>query len=64
MPIFFAPAALGVEPIDGAVLLCPDSDFGASHEWPIERREEIAGKLVEQGRRVVTASNLLSAGGP
>ena len=55
---FFAPAALGVEPIDGAVLLCPDSDFGASHEWPIERWEEIAGKLVEQGRRVVVTELL------
>jgi ADP-heptose:LPS heptosyltransferase len=52
---FFAPVALGVEPIAGAVLLCPDSDFGASHEWPIERWEEIAGRLADQGRRVVIA---------
>ncbi len=52
---FFAPAVLGAEPLAGAVLLCPDSDFGASHEWPIERWEEIAGKTVQQGRRVVVA---------
>lgn len=50
---FFAPAVLGAEPLAGAVLLYPDSDFGASHEWPIKRWEEIAGKLVEQGRRIV-----------
>lgn len=49
---FFAPAALGVDPIAGAVLLCPDSDFGASHEWSIERWEEIANHLIEAGQRI------------
>jgi ADP-heptose:LPS heptosyltransferase len=49
---FFAPVALGVEPIAEAVLLCPDSDFGASHEWSIERWEEIANHLIEAGRRI------------
>lgn len=55
---FFAPAALGVEPIAGTVLLCPDSDFGASHEWSVERWDEIAGRLAEQGRRVVVTELL------
>lgn len=56
---FFAPAPLGVEPIAGVVLLCPDSDFGVSHEWSIERWEEIAKNLIEAGRRVT----VLESGG-
>lgn len=53
---FFAPAALGIEPVPGAVLLCPDSDFGPSHEWPVERWVEIGRKLIGVGRRVTVAS--------
>ncbi len=49
---FFAPAVLGVEPVAGAVLLCPDSDFGPSHEWQLARWLEIAARLMETGRRV------------
>ena len=52
MPEFFAPVSTGVAPVAGAVLLCPDSDFGPNHEWPVERWEEIARKLIESGRRV------------
>ncbi len=52
MPEFFAPIATGVAPVAGAVLLCPGSDFGANHEWPVERWEKIARKLIESGRRV------------
>lgn len=53
---FFAPAALGIDPVPGAVLLCPGSDFGPSHEWPVERWLEIACGLLEAGRRVTVAS--------
>lgn len=53
---FFAPAALGVDPVLGKVLLCPDSDFGPSHEWPIERWIEIGRKLIESGRLVTVTS--------
>lgn len=53
---FFAPAVLGIEPLEGAVLLCPGSDFGPNHEWPVERWVEIAGRLMETGRRVTVAS--------
>lgn len=53
---FFAPAALGIEPVPEAVLLCPDSDFGPSHEWPVERWVETGRKLIESGRRVTVAS--------
>lgn len=55
-PEFFAPAELGIEPSPGAVLVCPGSDFGANHEWPVERWVEIATALIESGRRVTVAS--------
>jgi heptosyltransferase-2 len=59
-PEYFAPADLGIEPMDGRVLLCPGSDFGPSHEWSIERWVELAKKLITSGLRVTVAS--ISAG--
>lgn len=53
---FFSPAAVGAEPAVGAVLLCPESDFGASHEWPVARWQEVAEALMHSGRRVTVAS--------
>jgi ADP-heptose:LPS heptosyltransferase len=53
---FFLPAALGIKPAPQSVLLCPDSDFGPSHEWPVERWVEIGRKLIESGRRVTVTS--------
>ncbi|RYD23231.1 MAG: lipopolysaccharide heptosyltransferase family protein [Verrucomicrobiaceae bacterium] len=55
-PEFFAPAEMGVSPAPGTVLLCPGSDFGPSHEWPLERWEEIARPLMEGGQRITIAS--------
>ncbi len=55
-PEFFAPAALGIEPEPGAVMLCPASDFGPSHEWPLDGWEEIANNILQTGRRVTVAS--------
>ena len=52
---FFAPAELGVPAVAEAVLLSPDSDFGRSHEWPLERWLEIAGRLRERNFRVTVA---------
>lgn len=52
---FFAPAALGIDPVAVAVLLCPDSDFGPSHEWPLERWQEIAASILESGKRITVA---------
>ena len=54
-PAFFAPAELAIPPEPGAVLLSPDSDFGPSHEWPLERWMEIARKLAGHGCRVTVA---------
>ena len=53
---FFAPAALGVEPAAGAVFLCPESDFGPNHEWPVERWQEVGGGTDRFRRRVTVAS--------
>lgn len=55
-PEFFVPAELGVPPVAGAILLCPDSDFGVSHEWPLGKWEEIARSLIESGHRITIAS--------
>jgi ADP-heptose:LPS heptosyltransferase len=52
---FFAPAAMGAELVAGAVLLCPDSDFGPSHEWRIECWLEIASRLPATHRHVTVA---------
>lgn len=54
-PEFFAPAAMGMEAVATAVLLCPGSDFGPSHEWPLDRWLEIGRHLLENGRRVTVA---------
>jgi len=52
---FFAPAALGVESVAGAVLLCPGSDFGPSFEWPPERWLEIGNRLLSSNLRITVA---------
>lgn len=54
-PGFFAPAALGIPPVEGAVLLVPDSDFGPSHEWPLARWEDVAARLADAGARLTIA---------
>jgi ADP-heptose:LPS heptosyltransferase len=53
---YFASAALGIDPVVGAVLLSPDSDFGPSHEWPVARWLEIAEHLRQSGKRLTVAS--------
>ena len=53
---FFAPAMLGIEPVAEAVLLCPGSDFGPSHEWPLAKWLQIADGILQTGRRVTVAS--------
>lgn len=55
-PEFFLPAPLGIEPEPGAVMLCPASDFGPSHEWPLDGWEEIANAILQSGRRVTVTS--------
>lgn len=49
---FFAPVKLAVRTEPGTVLLCPDSDFGRTYEWPLVRWEEVARDLLAAGRLV------------
>ncbi len=53
---FFAPARLPAEPQPGAVLICPDSDFGPSHEWLPARWLEVARGLESDGLQITVAS--------
>ena len=55
---FYAPAVLGIVPESAAVLLCPGSDFGANHEWPVDRWLEIARSLIGRGQSVTVASEV------
>jgi ADP-heptose:LPS heptosyltransferase len=52
---FFAPVDLGIVPLSGVVLLSPDSDFGPSHQWLLDRWLEIATRLIQGGQQVVVA---------
>lgn len=54
-PDFFAPATLGIEPVADTVMLVPDSDFGPSHEWPLDRWEGIARSFLDVGKRPTIA---------
>jgi ADP-heptose:LPS heptosyltransferase len=57
-PEFFVPASLGVPAKPKSVLLCPDSDFGPSHEWPLDRWQILAESLLEKGKQL-TISGLI-----
>ncbi|KAB2638128.1 MAG: glycosyltransferase family 9 protein [Verrucomicrobia bacterium] len=45
----FAPASLGLPRHPQSLLLFPDSDFGVSHEWPLERWTELVPALQAAG---------------
>ncbi len=62
VPEFFAPAMTVSDPTQGTVLLCPDSDFGPNHEWPLDRWEEIANRILASGRKV-TVTGIASGRG-
>lgn len=54
-PEFFMPVDLGLRSEPGTVLLCPDSDFGRSYEWPLARWEELARELLAAGHSITIA---------
>lgn len=54
-PTFFAPADLAIKPQPDAILLCPDSDYGPNHEWPLNRWEELARHLNQHGQPLTVA---------
>lgn len=61
-PEFFAPADLGIMPEAGTILLCPDSDFGRSYEWPLDRWLETA-RALQASERVITIAALANGAG-
>jgi ADP-heptose:LPS heptosyltransferase len=52
---FFAPVDLGVSRQPRTLLLCPDSDFGRSHEWPLASWAEVGQALTAAGWKVAIA---------
>ncbi|HEY8960946.1 MAG TPA: glycosyltransferase family 9 protein [Luteolibacter sp.] len=53
----FEPVKLDVAPSSGSILLVPDSDFGRSHEWPLDRWEELARTLLEKDAALTVATD-------
>ncbi|MGA0844901.1 MAG: glycosyltransferase family 9 protein [Luteolibacter sp.] len=54
-PEFFAPIPFNPAQDSQTVLLSPDSDFGRSHEWPLDRWCELGQMIAADGRRVAVA---------
>ena len=54
-PQYFTPAPLGIPAEPNTVLLIPGSDFGQSHEWPLDHWQELAEELLEKGKKITIA---------
>ncbi|MBK1881917.1 glycosyltransferase family 9 protein [Luteolibacter pohnpeiensis] len=54
-PEYFASVQLAVTTDERAVMLSPDSDFGANYEWPLERWIEVAKELVSNELKITVA---------
>ncbi len=57
-PEFFVPASVGIPVKPKTVLLCPGSDFGISHEWPLDRWQMLAEALLEKGYLLTVAGSV------
>jgi ADP-heptose:LPS heptosyltransferase len=53
----FTPLKIDVPRAVERVLLVPDSDFGAHHEWPLDRWEAVAKGLLGRGRQLWIAAD-------
>lgn len=51
-PEYFAPVAQETQPDPKRILLIPDSDFGPSHEWPLDRWLDLSHALEEMPLQV------------
>ena len=54
-PEYFTSAPLGIPAEPQTVLLCPGSDFGTSHEWPLDRWQELGEALLERDKKITVA---------
>jgi len=60
---FFAPVSMDARTAQPAVLLAPDSDFGPSHHWPLERWVGLARWLHDtHGPDIAVADNGVAGG--
>lgn len=59
---WFEPADLGVLVGPRSALLCPDSDFGANHEWPIDSWHELAKALIGEGWKLTIGATTSGRG--
>lgn len=53
LPDFFAPLGPPAASRREQILLCPDSDFGVSHEWSLDRWLVIARELIDAGKKLL-----------
>ena len=53
LPEFFMPLGPPAASRREQILLCPDSDFGSNHEWPLDRWLEIARDLIDAGKKLL-----------
>jgi heptosyltransferase-2 len=51
LPEFFSPLGPPTSSRKEQILLCPDSDFGSNHEWPLDRWQGIARRLIDAGQK-------------
>jgi ADP-heptose:LPS heptosyltransferase len=54
-PELFGPVKMEVQQLPGTVLVSPESDYGASHEWQLERWLQTIKLLESIGAKVVVA---------
>lgn len=55
-PEYFAPAEPPCRATPNSMLLSPESDFGPSHEWPLESWREFARAMQDDGLRLSVAA--------
>lgn len=53
LPEFFAPFGPPAASRRDQILLCPDSDFGSNHEWPLDRWLAVARELIDAGEKLL-----------
>ena len=53
---YFAAAGLVVKQVANSVMLCPDSDFGANHEWGMDRWVELGRRLEDDGQAALSVA--------
>jgi len=58
LPEFFMPASIGIPALSDTILLSPGSDFGPSHEWPLNQWIELTEQLLEQNKIITVACSI------